>query len=59
MYKDVLRSVEGIEILPIIGLIIFLGFFVAWTYFAFRSNKEYIKRMEEMPLDSGEHSSNT
>lgn len=51
MYKDVLRSIEGIDILPVVGLIIFFSFFSAWAWFALRSNKEYIKHMEEMPLD--------
>ncbi len=51
MYKNVLRSIEGIEILPIVGLLIFIVFFLLWAIAAFRSNKSYIKHMEEMPLD--------
>ncbi len=59
MYKDVLRSIEGIEILPVIGLIIFFSFFAAWALFAFRSNKDYIKHMAEMPLDLEPTAENT
>lgn len=52
MYKDVLRSIQGVEILPVIGLLIFVLFFASWAWVAFRSDKKYINKMKQMPLES-------
>ena len=49
MYKNVLRSIIDIEIFPVIGLAIFMGFFVALMVYVWRMNRDYIKHMEEMP----------
>ena len=53
MYKNVLRSMVDIEIFPVIGLAIFMGFFVMLLVFVFRLSKSYIKHMEEMPSQDG------
>lgn len=49
MYKNVLRSIVDIEIFPVIGLAIFMGFFVMLLVFVIRLNKNYIHYMEDMP----------
>ena len=50
MYKDVLQSIEGIELFAIIGMIIFVLFFTSMTVWLFVADKKYIKKMSELPL---------
>lgn len=56
MYKEVLRSISGIEIWPIVSLAIFFGFFVGLLLWVWLVDKKYIERMSKMPMD-GDHSS--
>lgn len=52
MYKNVLESIQGVEIFPIISLAIFVLFFAAMLYKIIRMDKAMIKKMEALPLDS-------
>ncbi len=54
MYKEILRSIENIEIYPIISLIIFLLFFLGVFIWVLRTPKEHIKHMENLPLDEND-----
>ena len=52
MIQDILKTIPGVARLPIVGLILFFGLFIAiiiWAFF--RLDKQYVKRMEELPLD--------
>ncbi|MEH0158509.1 hypothetical protein V6R21_30935 [Limibacter armeniacum] len=51
MYKDVLRSIEGIEVFPVIGIIIFFTFFTAWLIYAFSMKKEQVNALSSLPLE--------
>lgn len=51
MYKEVLRSIEGIEIYPIVSLLIFFAFFVGLAAWFFLADKERIRQASLMPLD--------
>ncbi|WP_339698945.1 cbb3-type cytochrome c oxidase subunit 3 [Algoriphagus aquimarinus] len=51
MYKEVLRSIEDIEIFPIISLVIFVLFFIGIAIWAIRMPKEYIDHMSSLPMD--------
>jgi cbb3-type cytochrome oxidase subunit 3 len=51
MFKDVLQSIEGIEFFAIIGMIIFILFFIGITIWLFKVDKKYIKKMSELPLN--------
>lgn len=51
MFKEILNSISGIEIWPIIGLFFFMGLFVAIVVWVFRLDKRFIKKMEEIPLE--------
>lgn len=51
MHKEVLRSISGIEIYPEISLIIFFVFFLAVLVWSFSRSKNYINRMENIPLE--------
>lgn len=45
-------SISGIEIYPVISLIIFFTFFVALFWWVFTAKKDYIERMSAIPLDN-------
>ena len=51
MYKQILEGVKGIELYPIISLLIFVGFFVILGIWVFKARKSYIKKMSRMPLE--------
>jgi len=50
--KGYMDSIEGIEIYPIISLIIFFTFFVVLFLWVFTAKKEYIKTVSNLPLDN-------
>jgi cbb3-type cytochrome oxidase subunit 3 len=50
--KHYLQSIEGVEIYPIISLIIFFSFFVGLFWWVFTTSKQQSKAMSEMPLES-------
>lgn len=52
MYKDVLRSMEGVEIFPSISLMLFLSFFVILIVYLVRMGKDHWKDASELPLES-------
>jgi len=52
MYKNVLQSIAGIEIYPIISFVIFFAFFIGLTLFVIFSDKKHIAAMREMPLQN-------
>jgi len=52
MYKEVLRSIEGIGIYPVISLVIFILFFAVLIYWFFKVDKEYLRKMENIPLQN-------
>lgn len=52
MFSEHLSSIEGIEIYPIISMIIFISLFLFTLVWVFRLDKKYISEMENLPLDS-------
>ncbi|MBU2555412.1 MAG: CcoQ/FixQ family Cbb3-type cytochrome c oxidase assembly chaperone [Bacteroidetes bacterium] len=55
--KIVINSLEriaGVEIYPIISLIIFFAFFTLVTYLVLRTSKEEIEEMSHLPLDDND-----
>jgi cytochrome c oxidase cbb3-type subunit 4 len=58
MYKEILQSIEGIELYPLISLFIFLALFAGITFWIFRLDKKYVKEMETLPLDDAVESGN-
>ena len=44
-------SISGIEIYPIISLLIFFGFFVVLFLWVFTAKKEYIESVSNLPLE--------
>lgn len=49
--KGHLESITGIEIYPLISLLIFFTFFVVLFWWVFTAKKQYIKEVSELPLN--------
>jgi len=45
-------SISGIEVYPIISLLIFFGFFVVLFLWVFTAKKEYIQTVSNIPLEN-------
>lgn len=58
MYKDVLQSISGIDVYAIILLTIFILFFIIIIVRLLRMDKNYLKKMEQLPLESETNSQN-
>ena len=52
MYKEVLRSIEGIGIFPSISLVLFLGFFIGLIIYLVRKGKSHFEDAARLPLES-------
>ncbi len=50
--KNHMESITGIEIYPLISLIIFFTFFVVLFWWVFTSKKEYIEKVSNIPFES-------
>jgi cbb3-type cytochrome oxidase subunit 3 len=50
--KHHMESITGIEIYPIISLLIFFIFFIALFWWVITAKKDYIKRVSNIPLDN-------
>ena len=51
MIRNYLQSIEGVEIYPLISLVVFVVFFIVMLIWIFKVDKNYIKEMEKLPLD--------
>ena len=49
--KGHLETITGIEIYPLISLLIFFTFFVALFWWVFTAKKDYINKVSNIPLD--------
>jgi len=50
--KNHMESIIGIEIYPLISLLIFFIFFVVLFWWVFTAKKDYIKTVSNIPLDN-------
>lgn len=50
MYKEVLRSIDGVAIYPIMSLVIFGLFFTALIVYVVKVDKELVQKMKDLPL---------
>lgn len=53
MIQDVLRSIEGVEVFPLIAMFLLLGGFLAIIMIAFRMKKSVVEYASRLPLDDG------
>lgn len=49
--KGHMTSIDGIEIFPIISLIIFVAFFVGVIVYLIKADNKKINELKQMPLD--------
>jgi cytochrome c oxidase cbb3-type subunit 4 len=54
MYKEILQSIENVQIWPIISFCIFFNFFLVLSWWAITADKKYIDDMRQMPLRDGD-----
>lgn len=54
MYKDVLRSIDGIGLYPAISVVIFFLFFTTVFLWVSRIRRQEAETMAAMPLHDGE-----
>jgi hypothetical protein len=52
MYKNILQSIAGIEIYPLISFAIFFGFFLCLILYVILADKNMMKNMSELPLQT-------
>jgi hypothetical protein len=53
--KNHMDSIAGIEIYPIISLLIFFLFFVVLFYWVITAKKDYITTVSNLPLDDNDN----
>ena len=51
MYKEVLRTIVGIEIFPVLSLVIFLAVFVVMLVWVIRLDRHRLATYATLPLD--------
>lgn len=49
--KNHLETIAGVEIYPILSLLIFFGFFVVLFWWVFTAKKDYISKVSNIPLE--------
>ena len=54
MYKEVLQSITGIAIYPLISFVIFFVFFLALLVYVLVVNRQHIHAMSILPLQEEE-----
>ena len=54
MYKEVLRSIENIEIYPIISLLIFVLFFLGVFIWVKTMPKDLVDHLKSLPMEKDE-----
>jgi hypothetical protein len=51
-FINYLSSIAGIEIYPMISLFIFFTFFLGLLLFVLKADKDYLKKLENIPLET-------
>jgi cytochrome c oxidase cbb3-type subunit 4 len=52
MYKNVLQSIENIQVWPVISFIIFFIFFLCLLWWVYTADHNYIETMKSLPVDN-------
>jgi len=53
MYKEILRSIDNIQVWPVVSFVIFFMFFLLLLWWALTVDKTFIRQMSELPLEDG------
>lgn len=54
MYKEVLRTMKGVEIFPSISLILFFGFFALMIIYLIKTGEHHWDEAANLPLEKDE-----
>jgi hypothetical protein len=54
MYKEILRSIVGIDVFPVVSLAIFVTVFTAAVVYAVRLDRGRVAALAALPLDESE-----
>lgn len=57
-FINYLSDIVNVEIYPLISLFIFVLFFVSLIVYVIKSDKNYIKKMSDMPLENNDENLN-
>jgi hypothetical protein len=52
MYMEVLRSIDGISIFPVVSLLVFVTVFTIMLLWAMRLTSSALRQYADMPLDA-------
>ncbi|MEL6253298.1 MAG: cbb3-type cytochrome c oxidase subunit 3 [Bacteroidota bacterium] len=52
MYKETLRSIDGVSLFPVIAILIFVIFFLIVLYFVIRMDKKRVQEFSALPLEN-------
>lgn len=55
MYKNILQAISGIEIYPVLSLLIFFLLFAIVVAWALTLDKKHVRRMACVPLETTRH----
>jgi len=58
MFKNILERISGVEVFPLISLLLFRVIFTLVLIWTFRMDKKKIKYMENLPLNDDENLKN-
>jgi hypothetical protein len=53
MYKNVLQSIDNIQIWPVLSFVIFFLFFFLLLWWVFTRDKSFIEEMKVLPMEDG------
>jgi hypothetical protein len=51
LYKNVLEHIEGVEVFPLISLVVFFLFFTVIIIWTIKADITYMKKMANLPLE--------
>jgi len=51
MYKEILQSIDNIQVWPVISFVIFFLFFLLLLWWTFTADRKFITHMSQLPLD--------
>lgn len=54
-FINYLETIAGVDIYPLISLLIFFIFFSLLTFWALRANKKYISHMKNIPINNNDN----
>lgn len=49
--KGIMGSIDGVEVYPIVSLLVFFIFFVVLGWYVFTMNKKHVEEMKQVPLE--------